>query len=263
MVDSFVEVLLRRLPPSEIAGIYLKGSAQKEWESPVDYVPELSDVDLHLLFHDPADIARRLGDTAAALEIHADLEQAYRARVPDPLHLPRPQLVLLNRLLQDPEYCPSPPGAVQALYGQPHDEPPKPPEEIREVDRRALGALLLLAQAERLKALPLRALDRPGPYLLPLLRDLNWQMSPTGPRLLALLGVPWEEAWSLNRTRIISRLESLGRGEFTADYAAYYLSGWDYFLSGYTDSDPARAAVAAFARATARAADIAGPPGPS
>ena len=47
MADSFVEVLLDDIPSQEIRGIYLKGSAQKEWDSPVDYVPEISDVDIH------------------------------------------------------------------------------------------------------------------------------------------------------------------------------------------------------------------------
>ena len=55
-IDSWVEVLLDRLPDGAVRGIYFKGSAQKAWDSPVDYVPELSDVDLHLT-HAPANRA--------------------------------------------------------------------------------------------------------------------------------------------------------------------------------------------------------------
>ena len=52
MVASIVEALLRQIPSSEVAGIYFKGSAQKRWDSPVDYVPEVSDVDIHVLLRD-------------------------------------------------------------------------------------------------------------------------------------------------------------------------------------------------------------------
>ena len=50
MTESFFEVLLDEIPPREIRGLYFKGSAQKQWESLLDYVPEVSDVDIHILF---------------------------------------------------------------------------------------------------------------------------------------------------------------------------------------------------------------------
>ena len=58
MLDSFVEALLEIIPKKDIAGIYFKGSAIKEWASPLDYVPEISDIDIHLLFSDDSFVMR-------------------------------------------------------------------------------------------------------------------------------------------------------------------------------------------------------------
>jgi len=52
MAEAFTEVLLEEIPDPDIVGIYCKGSVLKDWDSPLDYVPELSDVDIHILFHD-------------------------------------------------------------------------------------------------------------------------------------------------------------------------------------------------------------------
>jgi hypothetical protein len=122
MAAAAMEALLAQAPAEEIAGIYLKGSGQKPWLSPVDYVPELSDVDVHVLFREAACIESRLGSVEAALAVQAQMEDAYRARVPDPIHMPRPQLVILNHLLADPDYSPSPAETVVTLYGDSYPE---------------------------------------------------------------------------------------------------------------------------------------------
>lgn len=49
MVKTAKEVLLKNFGKN-IVGIYFKGSASKKWDSHIDYVPELSDVDIHILF---------------------------------------------------------------------------------------------------------------------------------------------------------------------------------------------------------------------
>jgi hypothetical protein len=54
LANAFAGALLEMIPEQDIAGIYLKGSTLKEWESPIDYVAEVSDVDIHLLFADDA-----------------------------------------------------------------------------------------------------------------------------------------------------------------------------------------------------------------
>lgn len=240
MVESFVEVLLDRIPASEIAGIYFKGSAQKDWDSPVDYVPELSDVDIHLLFRDSSDIGRRL-TIEGALGIQSQVEDVYRKKAPSPIHIPRPQITMLNHLLQEPDYCSTPVEAVTTLYGDDYPETGHTDEQrLREIARQRLPSY-----ASPLETLPLSLVDKPGDYIVSALRGLNWRVSPIGPIVLFLLGMPWREVWVLNRTRMIAVLEEQGEAKLAADYSAFYLSGWDYFLSGYTDSAAARRAVMA------------------
>jgi hypothetical protein len=240
MVASVVEAVLGQVPTTELAGVYLKGSARKQWDSPVDYVPEISDVDIHVLFRDERCVADRLGTPEAALAVQQRIEEGYAARIKRPIHTPRPQLVVLNLLLDDPDYSPSPAGVVETLWGEPY--PSATYDEQRE---QAVARKRLLADAAILEALPLRLLDKPGRYLWAVVRDLTWRVGPSGPRLLLLLGTPAAQAWSLNRTGIIRALDELRATDFARAYRDYYLSAWAYFLSGYADSAAARSTVRA------------------
>lgn len=51
MPESFVETLLEKIPNDQIRALYLEGPAKKHWGTPIDYVPEASDLDMHLWFH--------------------------------------------------------------------------------------------------------------------------------------------------------------------------------------------------------------------
>jgi hypothetical protein len=240
MVASLVDAVLGQVPATELAGIYLKGSAHKRWDSPLDYVPEISDVDVHILFRDEGSIAHRLGTPEAAMAMQKRIEEGYAARIERPIHTPRPQLVVLNLLLQDPDYSPSPAGMVDTLWGEPY-----PSATYDEHKEQAVARKRLLADAAILETLPLRVVDKPGRYLLAVIRDLTWRTGPSGPRMLLLFGMPAAQVWSLNRTGVIQTLEELGALDFARAYRDYYLSAWAYFLSGYADSAAARSAVSA------------------
>ena len=67
MTEAIVETLLDRIPNDEIRAIYLKGSANKRWDTPIDYVPEASDLDLHLWFHDDGVERTLYGDLDQAI----------------------------------------------------------------------------------------------------------------------------------------------------------------------------------------------------
>lgn len=253
MAASVAEVLLECIPTSEMAGLYLKGSARARWDSPLDYVPEVSDVDVHVLFRGDACVERRLGTIEAALAIQMRIEDRYRSKVRSPVHMPRPQLVVLNHLLQDPDYSPSPRKSVRTLWGDEYPEAAYNEEREREMARRRL-----LSEAEILQALPLRIVDKPGAHLLPVVRDLTWRVSPTGPRVLCLHGMPAAEAWSLNRTGIAGALERLGEEGLAGHYRDFSLSAWRSFLSRHQDSDAIRSVIAAGSEVIRRAAEITG-----
>lgn len=252
MVASVVEVLRARIAPGNLAGLYFKGSAAKQWASPVDYVPEISDLDIHALFTDDGVADRWPPDIGEALTIQAEVEAAYDRRVPRPIHTPRPQFVILNHLLAEPDYSPSPPGTVRTLLG-----PPYPQVQSDERREREFAAQQLRFEAPLLPRLVRSVMDKPGKYAWLALRELVWRVSPAAPRALVLLGVPAAEAWSLSRSGVIPALEVAGQAELAADYRRVYLASWDYFLSGYRDPAAARDAVAAAHAVLARGAALA------
>jgi hypothetical protein len=253
LANAFAGALLEVIPEQDIEGIYLKGSTQKEWDSPIDYVAEISDVDIHLLFADGTLEQRHLGTVTQALDIQARAERRFLQMVPHPCHFPRPQLLVLNRLLQDQDYVRPPKKSVAVLYGRDLDEPDYGDGvAIRETDCRRLRAAETV-----LPGLPHQAVDRPSRYLWELLRLLSWRVAPTGPRALDLLGVRPERAWSINRTAIVGLLQEVGEAKLAGDYAGYYLSAWDYVLSGREDGDAGRASAASGVRVLERGIEIA------
>jgi hypothetical protein len=220
MVAAYVDALRGSVPDAEIAGIYFKGSAQKEWNSPLDYVPELSDVDVHVLLADDEAAEEYLGTPEQALELQAAAEAAYFAKVPEPTHVPRPQLIVLNSVIEEPDFVPTPAEAITVLHGG--DYPAGAPlshEKLKDIDARRLAGEAL--------------------------RGMVWRVSPAAPRVLYLLGVPFAEAWTANRTRLVALLEEAGERGLAARYSQFYLSGWDYFLSAYGDHGAGRRALLA------------------
>ena len=209
MAEVFAEALLAHVPPDQVAGIYWKGSAQKEWTSPVDYVPELSDVDIHVLFVDEAVEERYLGAAEQGLKVQEEVERRYAAKIPKPLHLPRPQLIVLNRMLKDPDYVGPASGTVTTLFGREMEHGGVgEPARVHDIARRQL-----LELAEAIRAFPMQAVDKPGKFLWQMLRQIVWRVSPAVPKVLVLDGVDPDEAWGLNRTGAILRLGSAGRKE--------------------------------------------------
>ena len=236
MVEAFVEVLLEEIPESDMEGIYFKGSAQKHWDSPLDYVPELSDVDIHLLFADDTAIGRHLGSIPGVTHIQSRVEETYFSKEEKPLHVPRPQIVVLNQLLQEEDYVPTPEKAVSVLYGKDY-----PKGDYTDQDRiRLIDCKRVLQEEKFLSELPSRVIDKPSRYIWDSLRALVWHVSPVAPRVLHMLGLPTEKAWSINRTEAVSYLREKGEDQLAQHYSQFYLHGWKYFLSKYSDTDAGR-----------------------
>jgi hypothetical protein len=229
MAEAWVEVLRAWLPEGMLRAVHFKGSALKRWDTPIDYVPGLSDVDIHVSLASDADEAR-LDSMGAALEVNALVLEAYTRRMPGALHVPKPQFVVSNRLDQDPGILPSPGNTVETLYGEAY--PARAITEEEQAVSRARDRELLEVNAAFLGPLPLRAIDRLGGHVSGLLGELNWRVSPVAPRVLELLGVPYGEAWSLNRTELVAALRERERGELADAYERYYLAGWRRFLEG-------------------------------
>ncbi len=253
MLEAFVQALFAAIPESEISGIYFKGSAKKEWDSPLDYMPEISDVDIHLLLTNDSLVEKYFGTTEQAIDIQSNVEKIYFSKVANPIHVPRPQLLILNPLLKDEDFVPSPANTISVLYGLDYPKPGDAVlERLQQIDRNHL-----IDEETFLAKYPLHVIDRPSKYLWQALRNLVWHISPIGSRILSIKGKSYDEAWGINRTKIVSILEQVGKIELVCDYTQFYLNAWDYFLSDYTDTDMGRKAILSGVRALRRAVEIA------
>lgn len=240
MVEAIVDSLVGRFGDG-IVGLWFKGSAEKRWDSPIDYVPELSDVDIH--YRTDEETAGLLADLDTALDLHADIGARFAKRFPSPAHVPRPQLVSAAGVEALDRYLPPPAGTVRTLHGAPAvvagdvDE-----EEARRVDAAALAQATDPAIVGRATV---DLLERPGHHLLAALRQLGWRVSPLGPRVLSVLGAGYATAWSANRTEVVALLADRGQEELAGRITRFYEAAWDGFRSGWRDAEAGRAAFAA------------------
>lgn len=253
MTEAIVETLLDNIPGDEIRAIYLKGSAKKRWDTPIDYVPEASDLDLHIWFRDDGGERAHLGDLDRAIAIQQDIEARYRAKCPRPIHTPRPQLIALNGLMSKPTYMHSPPAAIEVLFGESCPAPDY--SQVDELKRNKCQDLL--DHVDILERFPHRVVDRPGKYLAELFRDLSYRVSPVGPIVLHLAGLDPMTVWSMNRTQIAQVLKDVGQRGLAAVYVEYYLARWRWFLSDFNDFDSLRASVRSALEVIERSASIA------
>ncbi len=247
MAEAWAEVLVRSLPTGAVRAVHFKGSALKPWDSPIDYVPELSDVDIHVTLADAATEAH-LDDLDTALRVNRAVLEAFLRRVPAPLHVPKPQLVIANRLERDASILPSPAATVETVWGEAYPDRTLTPEEQHAQRERDREELVRAAHLEFTSALPLRAIDRLGERLVPLIGELNWRVSPVAPRVLEMLGAPYAEAWSMNRTRLVAELRARSLDALAAAYESYYIAGWRLFLES---AEPAAGALEVLRHGTA------------
>ena len=140
--------------------------------------------------------------------------------------------MLLNTLAEDPAYVPSPPHVVETLYGEPYSMHGwKSPAEILQIDAERLQA-----NNAAMADFPLHILDKPGKYVWNAMRSLAWRVSPTGPRVLDLLGIDPDKSWSMNRSGVVLALRDLGQERLAEKWVEYYLAAWDCYLAGFQDS---------------------------
>lgn len=245
MAEVYLEAVLSVASDAHVSGVYAKGSAYRPWDSLIDYVPELSDVDVHVRLTAEADsggVLRTLGDAIAVAERALG---RYRERFPAPRHVARPQLLFLNDLERLPGYLPSPADTVTTLFGDTYEGGDTASyANASENDVRRFRADALFVREE----MPLKVIDRPGPLVWRVVRRLTWRVGPGGPRILTCSGVDPLHAWTVNRTEIVRHLVDLGHDEAAEAYVDFYLAGWAGFRSGFRDGDAARRALLAAAR---------------
>jgi hypothetical protein len=215
---------------------YAKGSAFKLWNSPIDYVPIISDVDIHIMLNDNQGLFCETKDAFAdAMKLSQEYENQFIKLRPDYLHIPRSQLVLIDKLSDIVNYVPPRIQDVRMIIGE-FSEPIFPTiEKIRRID---LDNLLSLA--EFVSRIPDRVVDRTGLDFWSIIREMTWRVSPSPVRLLTQSADDPLEVWSWNRARITEELRAYGHDEIANHYRDFYLAGWNLFLSGFTSSSDYR-----------------------
>ena len=217
--------------------VYAKGSAVKPWDSPLDYVPILSDLDIHIKLSNKYEIFQNVPDPIAkSLGISENYEYNFKKLYPNSLHLPRTQLVTINHLESLPDYVPPRLSDIRIVYGEPLFPITPQPSRVREIDYNHLIKI-----KEILENLPMSLIDRSGLDYWVLIRKINWLVSPTPIRLLTqIIDIPPLEIWSWNRTKIISELENNGFEKLIQNYKEFYLKGWEAFLTRHQKNQTLR-----------------------
>jgi hypothetical protein len=237
---AWISVLKEELD-SRIKYAYTKGSATKKWDSPIDYVPTISDVDIHIML---ADDDLLLSGSSESFEESMYLSKRYEEEFlclqSDHLHVPRSQIMTINRLSTVVEYVPPRPQDIRALVGEMPEHKIQDSAEIRRIDRQKL-----MDYHEYLERLPNRILDRTGLDYWFIIRELCWRVSPAPVRLLTQIKDDPLELWSWNRTSIEKELRANEFDDIADYYRAFYHQGWDLFLSEFKSSEAYRNCITA------------------
>lgn len=228
---AWTKIISEHLDNVEFA--YLKGSATKYWQSPIDYVPILSDLDIHIktIGNKPLFPSTKQG-FMDSLEVTTLYEYLFTELNPDYMHIPRPQIVTINEL--NPLWIPSDTSEFKGLYGEVQLRIDQSPEEIRYQDYQELKAF-----GPVLSKLPMRLIDKIGVDYYQIIREICWRVSPSPYRLLSQTEDP-EYIWSLNRTQVHRELENMSYQDTAKYYWDFYILGWKMFETWFKDNQVMR-----------------------
>ncbi len=231
--------VLNEMFGNHILCAYAKGSAVKNWDTPIDYVPIISDLDIHVLFSE----SQSLFDSSSsefeqALDISKQYEIAFNKIRPKSLHTPRSQVISLNRLKQVVEYVPPRKKDARLILGSFPDVGYPSSDVIRQID---LNQILNLE--DYIMTIPRRLLDRNGLDYWTIIRELGYRVSPTPTRLLTQNAEDPLDVWSWNRTRIFEELQNNNYNEIADHFRNFYQYGWNLFLSGFSDNETYRETI--------------------
>lgn len=233
-VQASVEVwaaVLHENVGGRLSYAYAKGSGMKIWDSPIDYVPILSDVDIHLKLGDGQSLfPASNGHFEESMKMSLAYEEEFLKRRPEHLHVPRSQLVVLDKLIQMIVYVPPKKNQVHPMFGE-IPEPVLPDADaVRRTDLQNIYAM-----EEFIERLPNRVVDRTGLDFWSLIREMTYRVSPSPVRFLSQTHDSPIDLWGFNRSDICGELEKVGYESIAEHYRAYYLAAWALFLSGFTD----------------------------
>ena len=232
--------LLLEFFQDDIEYIYAKGSSTKPWESQIDYVPQISDVDIHIKLFESNSSSLLHPNLETSLSLITEYEKRFlfqnRSLNRKYIHLPRVQIVILNKITIDLINFTYPRiQDVKILYGNPIFPQEVEHDLVRKQDKEEL-----LKLRETLQTIPESLRDRSGKYeLYIVLRRMNFLVSPTPVRLLtqALMEENPYDIWTWNRTKITRELEELNFHSIATNYEKYYVIGRELFNEDFNNNE--------------------------
>ena len=117
---------------------YSKGSAIKEWESFIDYVPILSDVDIHIKAKEYSNFFGDESSFYESINLSEMYETRYLEKNPKFFHIPRTQIVKLNKMIDEPDFIHPRENEIFTLIGKPVLIENSTNEIIRKIDLQKL-----------------------------------------------------------------------------------------------------------------------------
>lgn len=232
-------ITLRDFLGDNILYAYAKGSATKKWDSPIDYVPIISDLDIHIMMNENIGLFQLSSQSFdQSMACSEKYENTFNKIRPKHLHIPRSQVMSISTLTEVLEYVPPRRQDVRMLFGDLNNAIYPSDERIKQIDLKQI-----LDLEEFLLRIPHRTLDRTGIDFWSLIREMTFRVSPGPVRLLTQSSDNPLEVWSWNRTRVIDELKDKGYNSIADHYRDFYQHGWNLFLSGFTNSDDYRGTV--------------------
>ncbi len=224
---------------SNIVYAYAKGSAMKNWDTPIDYVPIISDLDIHMMPKNDFSLLKFSSlDFDLSIAISEKYESAFNEMRPNALHIPRSQVMSIEALRQSVDYIPPRREDIRMLFGAFPDMSCPSNDIIRQIDLTKI-----LDLEEYVLRIPYRLLDRTGLDYWSIIRELTYRVSPTPIRLLTQNEDNPLEVWSWNRTHVVEELEHNNLSSIASNYQDFYRNGWNLFLSGFTDNEDFRKTI--------------------
>ncbi len=162
-------------------------------------------------------------------------ETRYLEKNPKYFHIPRTQIVKLNKMIDEPDFIHPREDEITPLIGRPVLIENPSDEIIKKVDLQCL-----LDLEEFLPTLSMSMIDRTGLDLWTMVRRMNWRISPAPIRLLNQSHDKPLDLWELNRTKITKELEKQEFYLIAESYKDYYYEGWITFMEDFTNSQSLR-----------------------
>jgi len=230
--------LLNDFAKDNIEYLFTKGSSAKKWQTDIDYVPIISDVDIHVKFKDNK---KKLLNKSNAFDeasfFTGNYERLFYKSCKElnhkPIHVPRVQIVQLEFHGRKGYVVPPREQDIIWLQGKSDFPEEMDHQTIREMDRKSL-----LNEKLFIDSIPETFFELSGLGYYTLLYRIGSRISATPIRLLTqLLDENPHNIWALNKTSIKKLLSEHNLTTIASSYEQYYITGWKLFESSFTDSE--------------------------